>query len=110
MAKKKGAKHAKAKKKAKKQRKADVGASTDLAGGVKAVTDVATAKVPQLASKGRARLQRARTAEREQRRLHGVLLSACSTDHGHSRWSLICRRSMPIAYDLLWVALLRVAD
>lgn len=71
VAKKKGAKHAKAKKKAKKERKSEVGASTDLTGGIKAVTNVSSVKVPQLASKGRARLQRARTAEREQRRLHG---------------------------------------
>eukprot|EP00892_Ulva_mutabilis_P007124 jgi/Ulvmu1/4784/UM020_0069.1 len=70
VAKKKGAKHAKAKKKAKKQRAADAGANTDITGGIKAVADVGAAKVPQLASKGRARIQRARTAEREQRRLH----------------------------------------
>lgn len=69
---KKGAKHAKAKKKAKKKRKSDSGASTDITGSLKAVADVGTVKVPQLASKGRARIQRARTAEREQRRLHGT--------------------------------------
>jgi tRNA C32,U32 (ribose-2'-O)-methylase TrmJ len=71
--KKRGAKHAKAKKKAKKaskQGKADIDPTTHLE---RVDVPAATNQRAQLASKGRAVVQRARTAEREQRRLHGTL-------------------------------------
>lgn len=80
--KKRGAKAAKAKKQAKKSSKL-AKTDTDLTFHVKDDTQAprdptVPAKRAQLASKGRAVIQRARTAEREQRRLHGTPLSSDS--------------------------------
>lgn len=74
--KKRGAKAAKAKKQAKKSSKL-AKTDTDLTFHVKDDASpkrdpTVPAKRAQLASKGRAVIQRARTAEREQRRLHGT--------------------------------------
>jgi hypothetical protein len=79
--KKRGAKASKAKKQAKKSSKlakADTDINFHVRDNAAAPRDpTVPAKRAQLASKGRAVLQRARTAEREQRRLHGAtLLSA----------------------------------